>query len=96
MFSAWSERIEGAAAATVLTIVQMGLLGAVITFAGRPLYAPHLYTAQTWGLTPLEDQQLGGVLMWVPAGVILAAALAAGFTEALRRAEARALARSAT
>ena len=48
-----------------------------------------------FGVTALEDQQFGGVLMWVPAGVILAAALAAGFTEALRRAEARALARTA-
>jgi putative membrane protein len=95
VFSAWGERIEAAAAAIVLTILQMGLLGAVITFADRPLYAPHLYTAPLWGLSALEDQQLGGVLMWVPAGVILAAALAAGFTEALRRAEQRALARSA-
>ena len=95
IFAAWGERIESAAAAIVLTILQMGLLGAVITFADRPLYAPHLYTAPSWGLTALEDQQFGGVLMWVPAGVILAAALAAGFTEALRRAEARALARSA-
>jgi hypothetical protein len=33
--------------------------------------------------------------MWVPAGVILAAALTMGFTEALRRAEVRAVARSA-
>jgi len=95
VFSAWGERIEVAAAAIVLTILQMGLLGAVITFADRSLYAPHLLTAPLWGMTALEDQQLGGVLMWVPAGVILAAALAAGFTEALRRAEMRALARSA-
>jgi cytochrome c oxidase assembly factor CtaG len=25
---------------------------------------------QRWGLSPLEDQQLAGLLMWVPAGVI--------------------------
>jgi len=96
VFAAWGERIESAAAAIVLTILQMGLLGAVITFADRPLYAPHLFTAPVWGLTALEDQQFGGVLMWVPAGVILAAALAAGFTEAMRRAESRSLARSVT
>lgn len=23
-----------------------------------------------WGLTPLEDQQLGGVIMWVPSGLV--------------------------
>lgn len=49
------------------TIAQMGFLGALITFAGRPLYAPHLATTAAWGLSPLEDQQLGGLLMWVPA-----------------------------
>jgi cytochrome c oxidase assembly factor CtaG len=27
-----------------------------------------------WGLTPLEDQQLAGLIMWVPAGTIYAGA----------------------
>ncbi len=89
IFSAWGDRLEGPAIAILITVLQMGLLGAVITFAGRPLFASHLITAPTWGLSPLEDQELGGVIMWVPAGIILAAALAAGFAEALRRAEAR-------
>lgn len=48
------------------TSIQMGFLGAILTFAGRPLFADHLLTAPIWGYTPLEDQQLGGVLMWVP------------------------------
>jgi putative membrane protein len=53
-----------------LTSMQMGLLGAVLTFAGRPLYFWHLLsTTSVWGFTPLQDQQLGGVFMWVP-GVI--------------------------
>lgn len=45
---------------------QMGLLGALIVFAGEPLYAPHFLTPIPWGLTPLEDQQLAGLFMWVP------------------------------
>jgi putative membrane protein len=49
-----------------LTSMQMGLLGAVLTFATRPLFFWHLTTTAAWGLTPLHDQQLGGVLMWVP------------------------------
>jgi putative membrane protein len=49
-----------------LSSMQMGLLGAVLTMAGHPLFFPHLTTTQAWGLTPLEDQQLGGVFMWVP------------------------------
>jgi putative membrane protein len=46
--------------------MQMGLLGAVLTFAGHPLFLWHLTTTQVWGLSPLRDQQLGGTLMWVP------------------------------
>ena len=49
------------------TIGQMGLLGALIAFAPRPLYAVHFASTAAWGLTPLADQQLAGLLMWVPA-----------------------------
>ena len=45
----------------------MGLLGALIVFAPRPLYPVHLASTTAWGLTPLADQQLAGLLMWVPA-----------------------------
>lgn len=62
--------------AGAFTSMHMGLLGAVLTMAGRPLFFWHLTTTQPWGLTPLEDQQLGGVLMWVPGiGLFLWAAL---------------------
>ena len=65
-----------AVAALLATMVQMGLLGALITFASAPLYAPHLLTAAAWGLSPLEDQQLAGLIMWAPAAAFyLAAAL---------------------
>jgi putative membrane protein len=53
--------------ALVATIGQMGLLGALIVFAPRPLYWVHLASTAPWGLSPLADQQLGGLLMWVPA-----------------------------
>jgi putative membrane protein len=53
--------------ALAATIGQMGLLGAVIVFATTPLYRVHLATTAAWGLTPLTDQQLAGLLMWVPA-----------------------------
>lgn len=49
------------------TIGQMGLLGALLVFAPRPLYAEHLASTAAWGLSPLADQQLAGLLMWVPA-----------------------------
>lgn len=74
-------------ASAVATTVQMGLLGASITFAGRPLYAPHAQTTAAWGLTQLQDQQLGGVIMWIPAGLIIVGAVVGGLACALRRAD---------
>ncbi len=66
----------GAVAALLASTVQMGLLGAIITFAGVALYAPHGGTTAPWGLSPLEDQQLAGLIMWVPtAGLYLGIAL---------------------
>lgn len=63
-------------AALLVSTVQMGLLGALITFAGTPLYAPHYLTTEPWGLSPLDDQQLAGLIMWVPsAGLYLSSAL---------------------
>jgi putative membrane protein len=53
--------------ALVATVAQMGLLGAVIVFASVPLYRVHLASTLPWGLAPLADQQLAGLLMWVPA-----------------------------
>jgi putative membrane protein len=53
--------------ALAATIGQMGLLGALIVFAPRPLYLVHLASTAAWGIEPLTDQQLAGLLMWVPA-----------------------------
>jgi putative membrane protein len=68
---------EPASVAALLgTMVQMGLLGALITFAGSPLYEPHFASTLLWAIDPLEDQQLAGLIMWAPAaGLYLAAAL---------------------
>ena len=50
-----------AAAALLATMVQMGLLGALLTFSADALYAPHLASTLAWGFTPLQDQQLAGL-----------------------------------
>lgn len=66
-----------AAVGLLAFMAQMGLLGALISLSPEPLYAPHANTTHPWGLTPLEDQQLGGLIMWAPASIpYLAAALA--------------------
>ncbi len=56
-----------ALAALLGSIVQMGMLGALFTFAARPLYEAHATTTLPFGLTPLADQQLAGIVLWVPA-----------------------------
>jgi cytochrome c oxidase assembly factor CtaG len=55
--------------------LQCTLLGALITFARHPWYAGHYGTTAAWGLTPLEDQQLAGLIMWIPAGLVYLVAL---------------------
>ena len=66
--------------AILATTVSMGLLGALITFAGRPLYAPHYVSTLSWGVSPLEDQQLAGITMWAPGSIAyLAAAMWIGW-----------------
>jgi putative membrane protein len=59
------------------TAVHTSILGAWLTFAPNLWYPLYGVTTEPWGLTPLEDQQLGGLIMWVPAGLTyLVAALA--------------------
>jgi putative membrane protein len=59
------------------TMLHSNALGALLTFAPRAWYPAYVETAPRWGFTPLEDQQLGGLLMWIPGGMVyLAVALA--------------------
>ncbi|MDX0225646.1 cytochrome c oxidase assembly protein (plasmid) [Sinorhizobium meliloti] len=59
------------------TTLHSGFLGILLSFAREPLYRSQGAGAASWGLSALEDQQLAGLIMWVPAGMIyVAAALA--------------------
>jgi cytochrome c2 len=53
------------------TAVHTGILGALVTFAGTPIYPSYGPTSLAYGTDPLADQQVAGLLMWVPAGLIL-------------------------
>lgn len=44
----------------------MGLIGAVLTFSPQILYPQHFGHTLAWGLSPIGDQQLAGLVMWVP------------------------------
>ncbi|HEU0113151.1 MAG TPA: cytochrome c oxidase assembly protein [Thermomicrobiales bacterium] len=64
------------------------LIGALITFAGRPLYQTYVGLPPTWGFSTLADQQLGGLIMWVPGGLLFLIPLL-GLLAALLRQEER-------
>ncbi|MDF1503530.1 cytochrome c oxidase assembly protein, partial [Roseisolibacter sp. H3M3-2] len=54
-----------------------GALGALLATASRLWYPAYAATTAPWGLLPLEDQELAGIIMWVPGGIAyLLAALA--------------------
>lgn len=66
----FSSTRHGQALGTLLgSIVQMGMLGALLVFASSALYPPHIATTEAFGFSPIADQQLGGILMWVPASL---------------------------
>ncbi len=48
------------------------LIGALLTFAGHPLYATYEEAPRVWGISVLQDQQLAGLIMWVPGGLAFA------------------------
>ena len=65
-----SQRIGSALAAAFATLFHGGLLGALITLAPGALYAHYAEPARRWGLSAIEDQQLAGLMMWVPMGIV--------------------------
>ena len=71
------------------TSVHSGALGALITVAGSVWYPSYVGLTSSWGLTPLEDQQLGGLIMWIPASLVYVIAGLALFAGWLREADLR-------
>ena len=57
--------------------MQSVFLSVLLTFARTPWYSGYAETTAPWGLDPLTDQRLAGVIMWIPAGgIYLVVALA--------------------
>ncbi|MEO8909808.1 MAG: cytochrome c oxidase assembly protein [Gemmatimonadaceae bacterium] len=65
-------------------------IGAVLTFASSPFYEAYLTSAPHFGFTALEDQQLAGLIMWIPGGLAYLIAAAALFVTWINGADARA------
>jgi putative membrane protein len=53
------------------TLVHSGILGAVFTLSDSPFYDIYVQRAPAAGVDPVADQQLAGLVMWIPAGIVL-------------------------
>jgi putative membrane protein len=67
-----------------VTLCQSGALGALLMFSSRAWYPAHAAGERAWGMTPLDDQQLAGLIMWIPAGAVYVGAAAALFIQWMR------------
>jgi cytochrome c oxidase assembly factor CtaG len=70
----WRSERGVAAWHVFLTMLHTSILGALMALAPHVLYGVQTRAAEMWGLTPLEDQQLAGMVMWIPAGTVYAGA----------------------
>ncbi len=68
------------------TMLHTGALGALFVFSGELWYPQNGVAAAEWGWTPLEDQQLGGLIMWIPGGLVYLVAALVLLGRALTRA----------
>jgi putative membrane protein len=59
-----------------LAMPQNSFLGVALLSASTVLYPHYVTNVRDWGPTPLEDQQLGGLLMWVGGDLIFLACMA--------------------
>ncbi|HEY4218207.1 MAG TPA: cytochrome c oxidase assembly protein [Gemmatimonadaceae bacterium] len=64
-----------------IALCQSGALGALLMFSARPWYPVHAAGDALWDLAPLADQQMAGLIMWIPVGVVYVGAAAALFVQ---------------
>lgn len=62
-------------------------LGLFMILSPQPWYPVYDGRGEAWGLTSLEDQQLAGLMMWIPAGTVFILAAAATFLNGLQEQE---------
>lgn len=64
-----------------MLMIPMTAVAAPITFADRVIYTWYSAGTNAWGLTPMDDQILGGLIMWVGQGIYLIAVFTTVFIE---------------
>ena len=72
----------------ILALTQSLPLAAMLTFTSEPWYEPYIASGGYWGIDPMTDQQIGGLIMWIGGMVAYFVAVAALFVVAMKKDEA--------
>jgi putative membrane protein len=49
--------------------IPMSLVSVYIAYADALLYTAYAAAPRMWGITPMQDQLIGGLVMWIPGGL---------------------------
>lgn len=52
-----------------LMSIPMAIVSVYISYADTVLYPMYSYAPRVWGITPMNDQMIGGLIMWIPGGL---------------------------
>jgi putative membrane protein len=74
-----------------LLMIPMSVVGMIITYADEVLYPAYESAPRISGLSPQQDQLVGGLIMWIPGSLIYIAMLTVVFFKWAREAEAEEL-----
>jgi len=62
-----------------LMVIPMSIISIYIAMADTLLYPAYATAPRIMGITPMEDQQYGGLIMWIPGGVFFYAVMTVVF-----------------
>jgi len=62
-----------------LMVIPMSVISIYIVMADSALYPAYATAPRVWGLTPMMDQQYGGLIMWIPGGIFFYAVMTVVF-----------------
>ncbi len=71
----------------ILALTQSLPLAAMLTFTSEPWYEPYVASGDYWGIDPMTDQQIGGLIMWIGAMIPYFIAVSALFMVAMKKDE---------
>jgi putative membrane protein len=57
----------------------MSIVAVYITYSDNLLYPAYASAPRLWGITPMDDQLIGGLIMWIPGGLVFFAVISVIF-----------------